>query len=719
MSCREQPHISRRPLLWGIAGGLAVCLLLFSCPWTVSLSLFAAAVMLLLIPPLRRSAYRLVLTGAVIMGVFGVGFYAAKVAPLLRLTGSTDTIAGWVESDPGSGGWYTVQVTQAAHLPAGTRVRLFCPERCAPARYDTVSAAVRWERAPSWLWGNKVFLQGYPTAYTDEGITVTGHLENLPWLHTLQPIRQRLCQRLHRLLPGEEGDVLAALCLGETVPALTEIKAIFRTGGLVHLLVVSGLHVSCVVAAVSLLLNRLPVHRRYKVWLSMAFVAFFMLFIGLTPSVVRAGTMCLVYLAGQLGRRRADGLNSLAFSAGLLLLHNPCSVLSPGFLLSFTATGGVLCLAGRVYCEEDLTPPVPLHRRVLRRMQAGFAASLGATLPLLPLLCVYGGGFPLLTPLSNLLAVFPAGAALLCGWCGLLLSGIPGLAAVGKGVLSAAGLLVRFVLWVAKFFAAQGVFLRVTTLWGIFLVGGISAGVIDGICCRDSRMRRRLLAGVGAVLILCLSAQRVLAANTFTVRMHPAGSGMALLMDNGRYRMLVVTHSNGLAQAGYWVSSVGCMDVDCLVVGNGQPAYAGQLASLCKQIHPEHTLSVPDAAWTAGLSTPVTALPPGTRVEGAFRFTLETSGRWRVEMGKTSLLICADKQAALPPATAADAMVFVGAVPLGGDTAVTAQGVLLWQEDTPPVVSDRYPLWVLPEDGGVLTTWGNGRWSAAPDYTWR
>lgn len=719
LSSGKQPNTAQRPLLWIISGGLTACFTVLWCPWQLGVCVLAAAGALLLFPSLRRSAYRLIMEGAILMGVFTVAFYVTKMTPLLRLNDRTDTISGWVESCSGSGRWYTVKVTDAQSVPVGTRVRLFCPERCTPDRYDTLSASVRLEQTPSWLWGSKVFLQGYPTQHSDEQVTVTGHLKSLPFLHGLQPARQRMCYRLHQLLPGEEGDVLGALCLGETVPALTDIKAIFRTGGLVHLLVVSGLHVTYVVTAVSLLLGRLPIHRCCKVGLTMAFVAVFMLFIGLTPSVIRAGTMCLVYLAGQAGRRRADGLNSLAFSAGLLLLCNPCNVLSPGFLLSFTATGGVLCLAGRLYHAEHLMQPASLYRRIVCRMHTGLAASLGATLPLLPLLCVYGGGFPLLTPLSNLLAVFPAGAALLCGWCGLLLSGIPGLAAAGQGVLMAAGLLARYVLRVARFFARRGLFVQVTALWGILMVGGISAGLIAGICCRNTLLRRRLLAGIAAVIVMSLSVERVTEVSAFTVRIHPAGSGVAMLIEKDRYRLLAITNSNGLAQASYWADSVGCTDVDCLVVGKGKPAYAGQLEALQEKITVKHILSVPDVGWTAGLPDSVSALTPGDYMKGAFQFTPETPSRWRVKMGETSLLICTDKAEPMPPATTADAMLFVGAIPMGGAAAVTEQAILLWQKDTPPTVTGQYPLWVLPENGGVLTTRGDGHWSASPDYVWR
>ena len=67
--------------------------------------------------------------------------------------------------------------------------------------------------------------------------------------------------------------------------------------------------------------------RRLSALLTAAIVLIFMALTGFTPSVTRAGVMCLVLLAGQMVRREADSLNSLGLSLLLILAANPFAVM--------------------------------------------------------------------------------------------------------------------------------------------------------------------------------------------------------------------------------------------------------------------------------------------------------------------------------------------------------------------------------------------------------
>ena len=87
---------------------------------------------------------------------------------------------------------------------------------------------------------------------------------------------------------------------------------------------------------------------RLSAVLTIPFILAFMLLVGFTPSVCRAGVMCLVWLGGYLVSRRQDGLNSLGLAAMLLLAENPYTLQNAGFQLSFMATAGILLIAPRL-----------------------------------------------------------------------------------------------------------------------------------------------------------------------------------------------------------------------------------------------------------------------------------------------------------------------------------------------------------------------------------
>ena len=132
--------------------------------------------------------------------------------------------------------------------------------------------------------------------------------------------------------------MLSALCLGrdEDVPAT--VTADFQDSGLGHLLVVSGLHLSLVVLGVRWLLRRLRLGRRMASLMTIPVMVAFMALIGASPSILRAGLMCLCWLSGTLLRRRADGLNSLGLAMTCILLVQPYQLWQAGFQFSFLAT---------------------------------------------------------------------------------------------------------------------------------------------------------------------------------------------------------------------------------------------------------------------------------------------------------------------------------------------------------------------------------------------
>lgn len=127
-----------------------------------------------------------------------------------------------------------------------------------------------------------------------------------------------------------------------------QVRQDFRDSGISHLLAVSGTHIVILTGFVMLLLRRL----KGKIWIknliAAGFVFFFMALTGFTPSVVRAGIMMLVVLFGGILRRQSDPLNSLGLSALLLTVPNPYAAAGIGLLMSFSATLGIILLAGRL-----------------------------------------------------------------------------------------------------------------------------------------------------------------------------------------------------------------------------------------------------------------------------------------------------------------------------------------------------------------------------------
>lgn len=154
--------------------------------------------------------------------------------------------------------------------------------------------------------------------------------------------RHSLEQRLAVLLPREEAAISSAMLLGSKNLISDEIDEAFRSAGVTHILVVSGMHMSLISGFILLLLRSFSV--RIRNLTAIFAVLFFMGLTGLQPSVMRSGIMIIIWLiSGMLGRE-ADSLNSLGFSITVMCISNPIIGADVGFLLSVMATLGIIKL---------------------------------------------------------------------------------------------------------------------------------------------------------------------------------------------------------------------------------------------------------------------------------------------------------------------------------------------------------------------------------------
>ena len=210
--------------------------------------------------------------------------------------------------------------------------------------------------------------------------------------------------------------------------------------GLAHLFAVSGLHCAFLVTLLSLLVSR---RRRLLCAVTIPALLFYMVMVGLSPSVVRACIMQMFLLVAPLFRRNSDPLTSLEAALLVILLVNPFAAASVSLQLSFSATLGMVLLSPRLY--RGLTGWYKGKNRVLRHglcfVMANLAATLSAVVFTAPLTAYYFRIFVLVAPLSSLLAVPAAGWSFMTAFVTALL---------GFVWLPLARILGRYILLVAE-----------------------------------------------------------------------------------------------------------------------------------------------------------------------------------------------------------------------------------------------------------------------------
>ena len=276
------------------------------------------------------------------------------------------------------------------------------------------------------------------------GIHAVGGVTNPERLHLLRRAdgfglpralerwRQKLRAELSSLLPTPYNAVFLAIVLGHKGSLPADVQTDFRTAGVAHLLVVSGLHVGFIAAAtlfgwrqlLRTVRSRLP-----RAWLpgwrptplaamlSLPSVLLYCSLVGWRVPTLRAALMVGSYLLALCIERRSDARYALVLAAVLIVLGDPWAFADVGFRLSFAAVAAIL-LATAAVLQPHPTPP-SRGQRLRRYLLTYVTASVAAYLGTLPILMQAFHTVPTFGILANLLLLPLAGLLVPAGMLAL------------------------------------------------------------------------------------------------------------------------------------------------------------------------------------------------------------------------------------------------------------------------------------------------------------
>lgn len=389
--------------------------------------------------------------------------------------------------------------------PFTLRLSSTMPLACDP--YDRVECLVTFQafQAGGGLYStrNARLADGFQAgAYLSqyEGIAVEGDSSVSPG-EMLVELRHQVGRAMDRLLPRREAGLLRAMVLGDSGGVSEEDMSRFRQLGVSHILVVSGLHMTILAGFMQFLLCRFPIRKAVRNALTALVLVLFLALSGFQPSACRGAAMYGVLLLADSTGRRADSLNSLGLAVLLVCLFAPFSGGDLGFALSVLATLGIVVLYRPVYQVLAGKRLAGLARRLWKPVAASLAVTAAALLGTFPVQLAVFGGLPLLTPLANLLLVFPSTLLLYASFCGAFLSLLPATAPLAAPFVWAAGWLARFLLGAAGFLAQwKGTFLPLTGEVALAVVIGLLLLLMAAGLVGQDRPLRAVLGGCMAVL---------------------------------------------------------------------------------------------------------------------------------------------------------------------------------------------------------------------------
>ncbi len=329
--------------------------------------------------------------------------------------------------------------------------------------------------------GDLLFVMGAPTAFDPpsvpmgfdyrgymqrKGIThrhyikhckVVGHEKHpLPIYYAMQ-VRAYCEEQIKTYVRSPESGLLIAMVLGIKDGLDRELRAAYQATGTMHILAVSGLHVGILFYLITVLLaplKKLKYGKGLFVSTALGLLWFYAVVTGLSPSVMRAVTMLSVGTLGLVFARQGQVLNTIGFTAFVLITIDPKIVYDIGFQYSFAAVLGIVLLYKPLY---SIASP---QNRILDYVWQLFCVSLAAQLATSPLSLYYFHKFPTYFWLANVFVVPMAFFVLASGLLLLAVSWMSPVAIwVGKGCELLVYLMNGFVLSIEKFpFAVLGGF---------------------------------------------------------------------------------------------------------------------------------------------------------------------------------------------------------------------------------------------------------------------
>ncbi|MFY0545135.1 DNA internalization-related competence protein ComEC/Rec2 [Brevibacillus sp. H7] len=135
---------------------------------------------------------------------------------------------------------------------------------------------------------------------------------------------------------------MQSLLLGMEESLSPELEEMYADLGLIHVLAISGLHVTLVSGSFLRLAGRAGLTRQTAAVVTVVFIGLYVLLVGASASAVRAGLMGALALGSQFGRTRMPVRDIWAVALAAMLIYNPYQLWHIGFQLSFAVTLGLI-----------------------------------------------------------------------------------------------------------------------------------------------------------------------------------------------------------------------------------------------------------------------------------------------------------------------------------------------------------------------------------------
>jgi ComEC/Rec2-related protein len=236
-------------------------------------------------------------------------------------------------------------------------------------------------------------------------IVLLGRAGNPVLRECFWPLHRFFRTRLSRAM-GREAGLAIGMLLGERAHLDEPVRDAVRRLGIMHLLAISGMHLTTLAGCVMLFMRRRP---RWRSMVLLFSLTVYTVTVGDVESLTRSYLMALLLIAMHATIRPVRAIDALGVTWFVMTVADPLSLRSVGLQLSFAATFAVLvCM--------PLMKPGPVHsgRRLarftagaLRPLRAAFLMSLAVEVFIAPLQLHHFGAFSVVGPAATVAFFVP------------------------------------------------------------------------------------------------------------------------------------------------------------------------------------------------------------------------------------------------------------------------------------------------------------------------
>ena len=147
--------------------------------------------------------------------------------------------------------------------------------------------------------------------------------------------------RIYECFPEKEASIITTMILGDKTSLDSEIKELYKRNGIIHILSISGLHITIIGMGIYRLLRKAGCPRILAAVTGGVILVLFGIMTGMAVSACRAIGMYLIRMLGECIGRTYDMLTAMGVMAVVILMRQPEYLKHSGFLLSFGSIFGI------------------------------------------------------------------------------------------------------------------------------------------------------------------------------------------------------------------------------------------------------------------------------------------------------------------------------------------------------------------------------------------